>query len=202
MSTGPGGVASTQERGTADKARALNRLSTAYLVAVVAGAGLLLVPFHGPPPGRTCLLVFVALAVSASLVQLLVVQMPAHQAYYSTAAFFLAGALLLPPPLVALVVLIAHLPEWAKYRYPWYIQTFNIANYVWASVGAALVLHAVFGSGRDVEGNAGRLAVAGAAAGVTFVVVNHALLAQMLRLARGKSYRESGLFTFASLSLI
>src|SRR5439155_448842 len=91
--------------------------------------------------------------------------------------------------------------EWAKYRYPWYIQTFNIANYVWASVGAALVLHAVFGSGRDVEGNAGRLAVAGAAAGVTFVVVNHALLAQMLRLARGKSYRESGLFTFASLSI-
>lgn len=32
------------------------------------------------------------------------------------------------------------------------------------------------------------------------MLVNHALLAQMLRLARGKTYRESGLFTFGNLS--
>ena len=41
---------------------------------------------------------------------------------------------------------------------------------------------------------------AGAIAAVACALVNHALLAQMLRLARGKTYRESGLFTFGSLS--
>ena len=46
----------------------------------------------------------------------------------------------------------------------------------------------------------GRLAVVGAVAAVACVLVDHLLLAHMLRLARGKSYGESGLFSFGSLS--
>src|SRR3989442_8055785 len=192
MSSGSAEVASAQKFARGGRGSALNGASAAYLVAVAAAASVLAAPFPGYSYSHTDWLLFVALAACASAAQLLVVQTPAHQAYYSTAVFFIAGALLLPPPLVALIVVIAHLPEWARYRYPWYIQTFNIANYVCAAVGASFVVRGALGPGHDFDGRIGRLAVTGAAAAVVFVFVNHALLAQMLRLARGKSYRESG----------
>src|SRR5438094_846434 len=37
-------------------------------------------------------------------------------------------------------------------------------------------------------------------AALAFVLVNHAALAEMLRLARGHSYRESGLFTLQNVA--
>jgi diguanylate cyclase (GGDEF)-like protein len=200
MSSGSAEVASAQKFARGGRGSALNGASAAYLVAVAAAASVLVAPFGGYSYSHTDWLLFVALAACASAAQLLVVQTPGHQAYYSTAVFFLAGALLLPAPLVGLIVVIAHLPEWARYRYPWYIQTFNIANYTCAAAGASFVVRGVLGPGRDFDGRIGPLAVTGATAAVVFVLVNHVLLAQMLRLARGKSYRESGLFTFASLS--
>jgi diguanylate cyclase (GGDEF)-like protein/putative nucleotidyltransferase with HDIG domain len=51
------------------------------------------------------------------------------------------------------------------------------------------------GSGSDVD-----YALAGFAAAGAIVAVNHALMAPMLHLARGHSIRESGLFSFPSLS--
>src|SRR5207248_5432853 len=43
-------------------------------------------------------------------------------------------------------------------------------------------------------------AVAGLASAASMVAVNHVLMAPMLHLARGHSIRESGLFSFPSLS--
>lgn len=200
MSSGPAAVVSARDFVEDDPGRPFTGFAAAYLVFVVTAAALLAVPLRLAPVTHTNWLLFAALAAFASAAQLLVVQTPGHQAYYSTAVFFLAGAVLLPPPLAALLVVIAHLPEWVRQRYPWYIQTFNIANYACATVGACLIVHAVLGSGREFGGRIGQLAVVGAAAAVVFVFVNHSLLAQMLRLARGKSYSESGLFTFSSLS--
>ena len=200
MSTSSADVVSAQEFARDGRGREFTTPAASYLILVVTAGALLSVRFGFDPVGSRDWLLFVALAACASAAQLLVVETPAHQAYYSTAVFLLAGALLLPPALVALIVVVAHLPEWAKCRYPWYIQTFNIANYTCATVGACLVFRAALGPGGQIEGQIGRLAVTGAAAAVVFVLVNHALLANMLRLARGKSYGESGLFTFASLS--
>ena len=122
MSTGHGDAASTQQFGRGGRSQALTGPAASYLIVVVTAAALLSVPFRLYPVGHADWLLFVALAACASAAQLLVVDSPGHQAYYSTAVFFLAGALLLPPPLVALMVVIAHLPDWAKNRYPWYIQ--------------------------------------------------------------------------------
>ena len=57
--------------------------------------------------------------------------------------------------------------------------------------------HAVLGldPGSDVQ-----YAIAGIAAAASMVSVNHVLMAPMLHLARGHSIRESGLFSFPSLS--
>jgi diguanylate cyclase (GGDEF)-like protein len=199
MSIGSGDEDAARDPGQ-QSPRRLSRWSLAFLLGVTGLATLLAVPWRPGPIGHADWLLFAALAACASATQLAVVQMPAHQAYYSTAVFFLAAAVLLPPSLVALIVLIAHLPEWARYRYPWYIQTFNIANYACAAGGAALLLRAVLGTGHDFTGRLPMLALVGAGAAALFVVVNHMLLAHMLRLARGKSYGESGLFSPASLS--
>ena len=44
-------------------------------------------------------------------------------------------------------------------------------------------------------------ALTGAAASVVWILVNHSLLATMLRLARGTSYRESGLFSPKTMAM-
>jgi diguanylate cyclase (GGDEF)-like protein len=199
---GRGEAVSAQEatRGGAREG-ALRRPALGYLVAVVVVATLSVVPFFGMDASGRDWLVFAVLAACASVAQLFVVQVPGHQAYYSTTVFFVAGALLLPLPLIGLLVLVAHLPEWFRHRYAWYVQTFNIANHIVASVATALVLRALLGADRQVDGRIDLLAGAGVAAAVTFVLVNHVLLAQMLHLAKGTSYWESGLFTFMSLSI-
>ena len=110
-------------------------------------------------------------------------------------AFIVAGALVLPPLLVLALVAALHLPQFLRGRYPWYIQLFNLANYVLSALAAWIVVEAVSATGDF------RFAAAGVAAAITFVGVNHALLAVMLRLGRGHSFRESGLFSPAGLAI-
>jgi hypothetical protein len=89
------------------------------------------------------------------------------------------------------VVLVSHLVEWLWHKYPWYIQTFNIGNHVIAVCLAGLVFTSLNLTG----------ALALAAANLTFVFVNHFLLAVVVKLARGQSFAESGLFEFLTLFL-
>lgn len=143
---------------------------------------------------------FAFLAVGATISQLFVVKTPRHQSYHMTAVFLVAAVLLLPPGLVVAIVVIAHVPEWIRFRYRWYIQGFNICNYALAAIAASGVTTFVAGLDRTPQGEVLKFALAGAAASVVFVLLNHAVLAQMLRVARAKSYRETGLFTLESLS--
>src|SRR5439155_4876691 len=113
--------------------------------------------------------------------------------------FLVASALLLPPELIALMAVVQHVPDWLKRRLPFHIQTFNIANYTLAAMAAAAAADGIRDS--QVFGRMGATAAcAYLAACVVFVAVNHALLAPMLRFARGHSLRESGLFSYENLS--
>ena len=138
----------------------LGPAAAVYLLVVVAAAAILSVPFHVRPASHTDWLLFVVLTVSAGAAQLLPVQTPTFQAYYTTTVFFVAGALLLPPQLLALMIVFAHLPEWARYRYPWYIQTFNIAKWICASLAVYFVCGA-FVDRTDISSQIGRLALVG-----------------------------------------
>jgi putative nucleotidyltransferase with HDIG domain len=134
--------------------------------------------------------VFALLAVAASLAQLAAVQLPRNRLFHPAIVFVVAGALLLTPQQLVLMCVVQHVPEWLKNRYPWYIQTFNIADYVvaasWASFAAKAVRHAALPAG-------GREAAVGIAAVTAFVAGNRILLLGMLRLARGLDVRASGL---------
>jgi diguanylate cyclase (GGDEF)-like protein len=170
-----------------------------YLLAVAIGAAAAAAPFlsrlDAETPGWTT---FLILAGAASLAQLLVVVTSCNTSYYVTGVVLLPAALLLPPEFVALIALVQHIPEWLKERYAWYIQTFNICNYTLAVLGAWATAQAVLA----LPGPDARLsfALAGTAAAIVFVGINHVLIAPMLKLARGHSIRELGVFSFESLS--
>jgi diguanylate cyclase (GGDEF)-like protein/putative nucleotidyltransferase with HDIG domain len=171
----------------------------AFFVAVCVAAVCATGPFLVKPASGRDWLAFLALGAAAALAQLFVVRTPRDQSYHTAIVFLVPAALILPPGLVALVALVQHIPEWLNVRYRWYIQTFNIANWTLALMGAWAAARGVEVSG--ITGHESlRTALAGAAAIVTVVAINHTLLATMLFLARGHSFRTSGLFAVENLS--
>jgi putative nucleotidyltransferase with HDIG domain len=131
---------------------------------------------------------FATLAVLASASQLLSFHLNRRRVFHPAVLFIVAAALLLPPELMILLVVLHCLPDWLKQRYPWYIQTFNIANYVASGVAAWAVRQAI-----GFPASPGREAVAGACVALVFVVTNRLLLLPMLYLGRGLNPRETGL---------
>jgi diguanylate cyclase (GGDEF)-like protein len=143
---------------------------------------------------------FFAVLVSGALAQVFATHTSGNQVFHTGLAFSVAAALVLPPELVVVVCVLQHVPEWLRQRYPWFIQGFNIANVVLSGLAAWSVRASFAHDGVDVTAAATTAGViAASAAAVTFVLVNHALLARMLRLARGHDVPRSGLFTVDSL---
>jgi diguanylate cyclase (GGDEF)-like protein/putative nucleotidyltransferase with HDIG domain len=142
-------------------------------------------------------ILFVVLAVSASIAQLFVVRKPNNQSYQTTIVFLMAAAILLPAELVSLVGIV-YIPEWLKSRKSWRVQTFNIFN----STLGALAGWATFQLVSDTPFASSNMtfAAAGLAACLALVFVKHLVLANMLRLAYGLSFRAIGLFSVESLS--
>jgi diguanylate cyclase (GGDEF)-like protein len=143
---------------------------------------------------------FAAILAGGALAQIFATHVPGNQVFHTGIAFSVAAALLLPPELVVVVCAAQHLPEWLRQRYPWFIQAFNIANVVLSGL-AAWSVRAVFArDGVHVTASASTSSVLVASvAAVTFVLFNHAVLARMLRLARGHDLSASGLFTLDGL---
>ena len=131
----------TQSQRTSDD---FPRRAQAYLLALgtaasIAGAIALA---HGPPSSGD-LLAFAILAASAAVAQFFLVGGGSYHGLHTAIAFVIAGVLILPPELIVLMTLVQHLPHGLKQRYPWYIQTFNIANYGVAALAAWGAAHLV-----------------------------------------------------------
>jgi diguanylate cyclase (GGDEF)-like protein len=173
--------------------RARPFLAGVLAAALGLGALALAAPAHVTTADWRALALLVA---GAAVAHYFVVHTPSNQVFHVGLAFTVAGALVLPARLVVVMCVAQHLSDWAKERYPWYIQAFNIANYVLAGLAAHQAATAA--GGGITAGWQGVLA--GAVACLAFVLVNHVLLARMLLLARGRTLRESGLARFESLS--
>ena len=165
-------------------------LTAAAAAAVVAAAG-------GAAPRWTLLS---AILVGAALAQLAAFPTRGNQLFHTGLAFTVAAAVVLPPLAIVAVCLAQHFPDWLRRRYPWYIQAFNIANYILNGLAAWATFHILQRNGAgDARWGALEIAAA-AAAGAVFVLSNHVLLARMLRLARGHSRRSTGLFDVDGLT--
>ncbi|HZS30916.1 MAG TPA: HD-GYP domain-containing protein [Gaiellaceae bacterium] len=166
----------------------------AVVAPVAAGIPVALVALNDVHWAR-----FALLAVAASVAQLASVRMSSsRRTFHPAIVFVIAGALVLPPQELILMCVLQHLPEWLKQRYRWYVQPFNVANYVFAALAAWEA--ARFAGG--LVGTAGHAhAVAGLAAAAAFVAVNRLLLAPMIVLSRGLTLRDTGLFALEDVSL-
>jgi signal transduction histidine kinase len=176
---------------------AMPRAARIYLVAVAAAAVVVAVAAGvrtaGAPLGDHAL-AFALLAAGAATAHVLVVHSKRNLSYHTTMAFVVPAAIILPPPLLVALVVIQHVPEYLRQRYPWYIAVFNVANYVLNTIAASAVFAGLAGS------SAPSWAAGGFAAALTLVVTNHLLLAFMLRLGRGHALRESGLLSVDGLA--
>ena len=169
-----------------------------FLLGIIGLAGLLSVgALMALDPGSAPWLAFAGLAALGAIAQLFVVRTGRNQSYHVAVPFLIAAALTLPPGLVVLVVVVQHIPDWVKARYPWYIQSFNIANYIVSALAVWAIAHVAW----EVDGGQSLPPVALAAAVAAFVLVNHVLLAAILKLARGRGLRESGLFGREALAI-
>lgn len=109
------------------------------------------------------------------------------------AAFALLGV-----PAAFVTILVAHLVEWAWHRYPWYIQSFNIASFAVAIslAGAAQRMITALLPPSPLDS-----ALALMAAMIVFTLANHLMVGWVIKLARGLSLAESGIFAFTSLMI-
>jgi len=179
--------------------RKLPTLALLYLLAVATVAVAVSLPLLADlTPSSGHWLTFIILATSVALAQLFVVRTPGNKSYHTTGVFLIPAALLLPVELVALIVVVQHVPDWLRNRTAWYIQSFNIFNYMLATLGAWLSAHAILGADGAISNDNLRFAFAGLAASVCFVGLNSALIAPMLHLGRGQSMRL--LFSFQHFS--
>src|SRR3954465_2394336 len=178
---------------------ALPRNARLYLIVVAGATAAATLPFLARLQNTHDWLAFFILGSAAAAAQLFVVRTPNDQAYHTGIVFLIAAAFLLPPELVALMGVVQHVPEWLKMRYRWYLQSFNISNYVWGSMAVWFLAHRILSWGA-IGDHTLRVAFAGFVCCFAFVAINHTLLAVMLHFARGHTLRETGLFELEHLS--
>ena len=183
------------------RSRVMPTSAMAYEVVIIVAALCVSVPFLVQLDASTKnWWAFGVLAIGAAASHTYTVRTSKNTSFHTSWVFLIPAAMLLPPELVALIGVIMHVPEWLKERYAWYIQSFNIANYTVGNLATWGATRLVLDANGLLPDEHLRWAVAGLVACVTAVGANHVVLAPMVMFARGHSLRESGVFSFESLS--
>src|SRR3954469_4907662 len=198
MSAVPTDIPVVAEPGSG-RSEALPRNARIYFLLVATATAAATLPFLARLQHTHQWVAFFILGSAAATAQLFVVRTPNDQAYHTGIVFLIAAAFLLPPELVALMGVVQHVPEWLKMRYRWYLQSFNICNYVLGSMAVWFLAHRILSWGA-IGDHTLRVAFAGFVCCLAFVAINHTLLAVMLHFARGHTLRETGLFELEHLS--
>lgn len=139
------------------------------------------------------------LSALGAVAQTLKVEGPDDKTNYSIAWFVYGFAfVVLGAGAAIFVVIVSHLAEWAWHKYPWYIQGFNIGAHVLPVFLAGLAFETISRGiqSLDLGGALGLIA-----ANLVFVSANHLLVGMVVKLARGRSFAESGVFGFFTLFL-
>lgn len=196
----------------------MSKRAIAYLIGVsLVAMALSALALSAPGASLNDWLTFGMLVIAGTLAQLfktIFKSKPKSEigtvSFSPTIIFLLAGVLLLPPLLFVLSAIIPHLVEWAKERYQksanlpvWYIQPFNISTHVVCGLMAQQVYRelnvlAALALPDSVALTFGILVTALAAA-LVYVGLNHLLVGLALVLARGVTWKESGMMSVEGL---
>lgn len=139
------------------------------------------------------------LTVLGAVAQTLKVEGTDDKTNYSIAWFVYGFTFILFGTVSALfVVVISHLVEWIWHKYPWYIQSFNIGAHAMPVILSGLVF-GMFIQGASALDMGSALGMVGPNA--FFIFGNHFLVGLVVKLARGRSFAQSGVFEFLTLFL-
>ncbi len=183
--------------------KAATYIALVILMGVVACAAPLLMAGSAGQPGESLtMLAMTGLAIISILGK--AVYMSGRDASAGTSwytpllSIMFAGALILSPQSIAVVVVAPHLVEWlierarkTPFLSKWYIQPFNLATHLLCSLAA----WGAFAATR----NAVALPVVGVAAALVYLVVNHMLVGQVMVLACGLSWAQTGVWELNNL---
>jgi diguanylate cyclase (GGDEF)-like protein/putative nucleotidyltransferase with HDIG domain len=170
-----------------------------YLALVTAAAAAAVAPIVGRlGEGGQDWVRFAIVVALVVISQIFVVRTPGNRVQHTTNVFLVPAVLLIEPELLLPLAIIQHIPDWLRTRSAWYVQLFNVADYTIATMGAWAAAHAILSADRLLPDHTLRFALAAGVACVVLVFLNVALIAPMLRLARGRRMREQ--FTFQQIS--
>jgi diguanylate cyclase (GGDEF)-like protein/putative nucleotidyltransferase with HDIG domain len=163
---------------------------TFILLISATGAGTLINQLYGLERTREYWLMLVACCLLAAPLQVLKIEGVTDRTSYNLGWIVYGFAIVnLGAPAAMLVILFAHLVEWARHRYAWYIQVFNIASF---SIALALVdmLFRLLDPTWAPPHVGSMLPIVLAFALLT--TLNHLLVGCVIFLARHQSFTESG----------
>lgn len=182
----------------------MSKIAWGYVGGVI-GAAILMASIawlHIPPSQQFITLTILVIITTAA--HLFEAEAPNRQSYYPSMIFLFAGVLLLTPALFVLLAILPHLIEWIKARIrrskhlaAWYIQPFNIATHIIAGLAAG-GLYAWLPERLGIFHSAASVIVATIAA-LLYVLLNHLMVGLALVLARGISWRDSGVLEIENL---
>jgi len=175
----------------------LSSAAKVYILStIIAGLGLVVWMARDLDWANLGLYILAALGAGAQTYK---VEGPNDQTNYNIAWFVYGFTFIaLGAPAAVIVIVVSHLVEWAWHKYPWYIQSFNIGAHVIPAYLAGLI-YGMVSSGSQTLDLTGAMGLA--AALLIFVLGNHFLVGVVIKLARGQSFAESGVFAFFTLLL-
>jgi diguanylate cyclase (GGDEF)-like protein len=141
----------------------------------------------------------IVLSLLGALTLLFKVEGSTDRTHYDfTFLIYGCSLILFGAPCAVIVILAAHMIEWIWHKYPWYIQTFNIASYIVVAVTTDLV-YELINSTRNLDGWQGAISVLAVMAVFTFL--NHLMVGIIVWMARGETFVQSGIFRFFPIML-
>jgi putative nucleotidyltransferase with HDIG domain len=169
-----------------------------WMVALAAGFAVATSVRIQPTVDATEWRMFALLTACAAATQLFAIHKPGNRVFHAALLFVITATVVLPPLLIAAMCVIQHIPDWIMRRYHWYIQTFNICDYIVCAIAAA---SAAVAAQSTLPHGQTATAASGLVGALVFLLANRLLLGEMLQLARGVTLRASGLFGFEDLAV-
>ena len=178
--------------------KTLSPVAQMYISSIlVVGAGLFGWQLSQLNSNHLWVLLF-SCAMAALFQTLKVIGVTARTSYNLSWVLYGFAFVCLGAPAAVFVILLAHLVEWLRYRYVWYIQCFNIASFT-IVVSFAELVYRLLNPGWTPFTMRGALAILPTL--VLFTGLNHLLVGVAIQFARGQNLAESGVFGWITLLL-
>jgi len=140
-----------------------------------------------------------ALSGAASMSLMFKIEGTTNRSHYNISFLIYGFTLaLLGPEAAILVIVISNLVEWVWHKYPWYIQSFNIASFVIVTLLSGFAYRWI-NPEMTLYTLEGILSILTAMA--TFTLFNHLMIGLVVWLARGENFAKSGIFNFLPLMI-